>query len=206
KQAYSTSYSILVLQVGASKKDLQPVLDLSNRIFDTAPLPPSPHSSLDEWHGRLSLRFIAPSSESTHDPKLAGRSSAIEGSKHHSSLSTDRDTDIQDPIGFVFASPKTYPSLPHPTLHVWLAGIAERARGTGVFAALMAEVETHARNTNGGVGVDVKAGQGHVQALSICTFPARFSRMFSILQREGWQVKEWMDDGQKVLLVKELSN
>lgn len=82
-------------------------------------------------------------------------------------------------------------ALPHPTLHVWLAGVSESARGTGIFAALMSEVEGHARSLD-------------VAALSVATFPAKFEKMYAILQKQGWKAREWTESGRKVLMTKTL--
>ncbi|EXJ84926.1 hypothetical protein A1O3_05601 [Capronia epimyces CBS 606.96] len=216
RQTYT--YSVHVLKAGASKTALQPILDLSNRIFDTTLMPPTHHSSLDEWHTRLSSHStiggaILVSAIATTDLTLPSRAckettrdfsssptSEIEPVKTSwttDDLTAPSSTSGPEPVGFIFAIPKTSSSLPCPTLHIWLAGVADQARGTGVFAALMSEVEKHARGD--GIGVD----QVQVQALTVCTFPARFGRMFAILQKQGWDVRERMDDG-KVLMMKGL--
>jgi len=62
----------------------------------------------------------------------------------------------------------------------------------GLFAALMEKVEDHARSKG-------------IQALSVCTFPMTFGRMFAILQTHGWEVKVWMEDGKKALMTKRVS-
>jgi len=76
-------------------------------------------------------------------------------------------------------------------LHVWLAGVSEEARGTGVFAALMGTVENHARTLD-------------IGALSVATFPAKFGKMYTILQKQGWEAKEWTESDNKVLMMKTL--
>lgn len=79
--------------------------------------------------------------------------------------------------------------LPFPTLHIWLAGVSDKARGSGIFAALMGEVEDHARSKG-------------VKALSVATFPDEYAKMYAILQKQGWEVKDWRDNGRKVLMIK----
>lgn len=94
-------------------------------------------------------------------------------------------------VGFVFAHVKTDAALPYPTLHVWLAGVSERARGTGVFMALMGIVEAHARSLG-------------VKGLSVATFPDTFAKMYAILLKQGWEAREWKEGGRKVLMMKTL--
>lgn len=92
--------------------------------------------------------------------------------------------------GFVFAHMKTDDAaLPFPTLHIWLAGVSDKARGTGVFATLMGKVETHARSKG-------------VKALSVATFPDKYGKMYAILQKQGWEAQDWSDDGRKVLMMR----
>lgn len=235
--ALASAFTIHRLGPGASREAIQPVLDLSNRIFDTASLPPSHHSSLDEWHRRLSLHsptggvssiLVYATTSAKESPRLNSNGHVEQNesgpgtpfasgseNKPAASSSNTRSTTTQDtsslsskststadhgPVGFIFASPQKYASLPYPTLHIWLAGVPDWARGTGVFAALMDEVEKHARGDSEGEG---GGRQAKLPALSVCTFPARFPRMFAILQKQGWEVKEWMDEG-KVFLVKQL--
>ncbi|KAG9775176.1 hypothetical protein KCU88_g5156, partial [Aureobasidium melanogenum] len=186
---------------------IQPILDLSNLIFDTARSPPTHHSSIEVWRQRLS----PPLPGSGLPAPILVYATATEGFKSESSSSTTNNDPIghddhvgspigQDqvgspPIAFVFAIPRTDsdPSIPSPTLHIWLAGVSEQARGTGVFAALMAEVEQHARQD-----------RSEVKVMSVCTYPKRFGKMFAILQRQGWEIRQWLEDGEKVLFVKGL--
>jgi GNAT superfamily N-acetyltransferase len=67
----------------------------------------------------------------------------------------------------------------------------QKARGSGVFAALMSEVEKYARAQR-------------VKALSVCTFPEKFEKMFAILQKQGWEGVEWREEHHKVLMMKRL--
>lgn len=169
----STTLSINKLIPSASQEDdkatIQSVLDLSNCIFDTGSSPPTHHSSLDAWCQRLA------------------KPSAI---LVYGSSTTSSNSDSPSLTGFIFVNPRSKdPALPYPTLHIWLAGVSENARGTGVFAAMMDVVERHARD---------KA----FEALSVCTFPERFGKMFAILQKQGWEVRAWMEDGKKVLMMK----
>lgn len=94
-------------------------------------------------------------------------------------------------IGFIFAHLRNEAALPHPTLHIWLAGVSENARGTGLFAALMRKVESHARSVD-------------IEGLSVATFPAKFGKMYAILQKQGWEARDWKEDGKKVLMMKSL--
>jgi GNAT superfamily N-acetyltransferase len=122
---------------------------------------------LDEWHKRLSL----PSSVLLY-ARDTGTPSTEEG-----------------PVGFILAHPKNGSTLPSQTLHIWLAGVTEQARGAGIFAALMMAFEQHARKHD-------------IQELSVCTYPGKFAKMFAILQKTGWKVWAWMEGGEEVLMIK----
>lgn len=179
--ALVSPFAIYTLGPGTSNTAIEPVLELSNQIFDSTSSPRTHHSSLEEWHKRLSQ----PNSillYGTGSPSLPAEQ-VRNNDETFSSSAASR------PIGFIFAHPKSDPSLPCPTLHIWLAGISEKARGMGLFAALMDKVEEGARSKG-------------IQALSVCTFPAIFARMFAILQTQGWEVKMWMNNGTKALLTK----
>ncbi|KAJ9502596.1 hypothetical protein LTR96_005717 [Exophiala xenobiotica] len=155
------------LDASASKTTIEPILSLSDQIFNTAASSPTHHSSLDEWHKRLSLP-----------------SSVLLYARDTSPSSTEGRL-----VGFMFAHTKTDSSLPCQILHIWLAGVTEQARGTGIFAALMMAVEQHARKHD-------------IQELSVCTYPGKFGKMFAILQKTGWKVWAWMEGGEKVLMIK----
>lgn len=157
------------LDASASKGTIEPILSLSNKIFNTASSSPTDHSSLDEWHKRLSQPTSVLLYARDSNP------SSTEGR----------------PVGFIFSHPKSDSSLPSQTLHIWLAGVAEQARGTGIFAALMMAIEQHARRHG-------------VHELSVCTYPGKFGKMFTILQKTGWKVRAWLEDGEKVLMRKSL--
>ncbi|KAL2423277.1 hypothetical protein ABEF95_003306 [Exophiala dermatitidis] len=193
-------FAIHLIPAGdVSPSSIQPILDLSNRIFDTARSPPTHHSSIEVWRERLS----PPPPGSGLPAPILVYATATEGWKSESSSSTTNndptghDDHVGSPIGFIFAISRTDPdpSIPSPTLHIWLAGVSEEARGTGVFAALMAEVEQHARRDE---------NESRVKVMSVCTYPKRFSKMFAILQRQGWEIRQWLEDGEKVLFVKGL--
>ncbi|KAK5294703.1 hypothetical protein LTR99_009509 [Exophiala xenobiotica] len=92
------------LDASASKTTIEPILSLSDQIFNTAASSPTHHSSLDEWHKRLSLP-----------------SSVLLYARDTSPSSTEGRL-----VGFMFAHPKTDSSLPCQTLHIWLAGVTER--------------------------------------------------------------------------------
>ncbi|KAL2412523.1 hypothetical protein ABEF91_000277 [Exophiala dermatitidis] len=205
-----TKFTIHRIPTGeVSPTRIQPILDLSNLIFDTARSPPTHHSLIEVWRQRLS----PPPPGSGLPAPILVYATATEGSKNESSSSTTsndptghddhvgspigQDQVGSPPIGFIFAIPRTDsdPSIPSPTLHIWLAGVSAQARGTGVFAALMAEVEQHARRDE---------NESRVKVMSVCTYPKRFGKMFAILQRQGWEIRQWLEDGEKVLFVKGL--
>ncbi|KEF62445.1 uncharacterized protein A1O9_00417 [Exophiala aquamarina CBS 119918] len=173
------SFTIHKLDSTALASNLEPVLNLSNLIFDTQSSRPTHHSSLEEWSIRLSrpdsiLVYSTSSSSQYSPPRLS------------TSISTDPAPVV---LGFVFAHMKSDRTLPHPTLHIWLAGVSEDTRGTGVFAALMSKVEDHARSLS-------------IGALSVATFPAKYEKMYTILQKQGWEEREWTERGRKVLMMK----
>jgi hypothetical protein len=179
------SFTIYTLGSGTSKAAIEPVLDLSNEIFASTSSPPTHHSSLEEWHRRLSQPVSI---------LVCGTETSLSVTSRQVTTNNKARPSFAPfgPIGFIFAHRRPCPSLPYPTLHIWLAGVSERARGMGLFAALMDEVERHARNEG-------------IQTLSVCTFPATFGQMFAILQTHAWEVKVWMDDGKKVLMTKGVS-
>ncbi|KIW11597.1 hypothetical protein PV08_10898 [Exophiala spinifera] len=180
--AHSSSggdFTIHNLDSSTASKDgaIRAILALSNHIFDTSSGPPTHHSSLDEWYRRLSrpdsiVVYATPPPSGSRDPEREGAPNPGD-----------------EALGFIFAHAKVDPQLPTRTLHVWLAGTTARARGKGVFAALMKTLEQHARTR--GIGT-----------LSVCTFPDTFSNMFAILQKTGWTVQAWLEDGKKVLMSK----
>ena len=92
------------LDASASKGTIEPILSLSNKIFNTASSSPTHHSSLDEWHKRLSQPTSVLLYARDSNP------SSTEGR----------------PVGFIFLHPKSDSSLPSQTLHIWLAGVAEQ--------------------------------------------------------------------------------
>ncbi|ETN42856.1 uncharacterized protein HMPREF1541_02014 [Cyphellophora europaea CBS 101466] len=103
---------------------------------------------------------------------------------------TQGDTEIS-PVGFIFAHPKQHGGDSQPALHIWLAGVLPASRGSGTFHGLMTRVERHAREKD-------------VKTLSVATFPAKFSRMYSILRGTGWSGEKDLGGG-KVLLTKALT-
>jgi hypothetical protein len=175
------SFTVHTLDSSSPISSIEPVLSLSNQIFDTQSSSPTHHSSLEEW----SIRLNNPNSI------------LVYGSLNRPppSSSVPIDSASADPtpriIGFIFAHLKTESALPHPTLHIWLAGVSENARGTGVFAALMSKVESHARSVD-------------IEGLSVATFPTRFGKMYAILQKQGWEARDWKEGGKKVLMMKPL--
>ena len=176
-------FGIRKLRPGASKETIEPLLGLSNQIFDTASAPPTRFSSLEEWLSRLSQ----PSSILVFSTKLTAPLAVTPLSSRETT--TPSPVPMTLPTGFVFAHIKSDPNIPCPTLHIWLAGVSEQARGTGLFAAMMREVETHARSER-------------IDTLSVATFPEKFAKMFSILQKQGWEIRDWREEGKKVLLTK----
>ncbi|KAL6253014.1 hypothetical protein RBB50_000734 [Rhinocladiella similis] len=123
--AHSSNFTIHSLDSTASKEAIQPILSLSNYIFGTSLSPPTHHSSLDEWHQRLSQP----------DSIILYATSC--GSS---------DTGGEEALGFIFAHAKLDPRLPTRTLHIWLAGTTATARGKGVFAALMTTLAQHSQS------------------------------------------------------------
>lgn len=97
----------------------------------------------------------------------------------------------REPIGFLFSTPRTFEEIGVELLHVKLAAVLSSSQGLGVFPMLMEEVKKWG----------VKGGYG---ALTICTFPNTFDRMFPILCKNGWEVVAWLDEGEKVLMKMEL--
>jgi GNAT superfamily N-acetyltransferase len=172
-------FSTHTLGTGASRREVELILELSNKIFGVESLSPSTHhSSLDEWMKRLSQRG-----------SILAYVSMDRTVTDISSATIVTWTSDGPAVGFVFAFIKTEPAITVPTMHIWLAGVSEQARGGGVFAALMHEVEKWARI------------QG-VKALSVSTHPAKYERMFSILLKQGFKVKEKNASLGKVLLMK----
>jgi GNAT superfamily N-acetyltransferase len=104
-----------------SQTELQPILDLSNKIFSAeVSTEATHHSSLVEWQRRLSY-----SQSAIVTAALDAESS-------------------QQPVGFIFAHPKQHTLNAEPVLHIWLAGVLPECRGGGVFHRLMTLVEVHA--------------------------------------------------------------
>ncbi|KAJ9625375.1 uncharacterized protein PV06_07607 [Exophiala oligosperma] len=171
-------FTIHKLDSTASGEAIRPILSLSNYIFDTSSSPPTHHSSLDEWHRRLSK-----------PDSIILYATPLPMSGDSSSASKDQTELEEEVLGFIFAHVKANPQISTRTLHIWLAGTTATSRGRGVFASLVTSLEQQARNR----GVDM---------LSVCTFPETFSKMFAILQKTGWTVQAWLEDGKKVLMSK----
>ncbi|KAK5057832.1 hypothetical protein LTR84_011833 [Exophiala bonariae] len=180
-------FTLHTLDASSPRTSLEPVLRLSNRIFNTTASEPTHHSSLDEWCARLRQKDSILVYGSTAPDESIDPASADGMPKRGGQVQVQ--TQAREVVGFVFAVVKTEPALPFPTLHVWLAGVSERARGSGVFAALMSRVQHHARSKG-------------VNGLSVATFPATFGKMYAILLKQGWEAREWKEEGKKVLMIK----
>jgi predicted GNAT family acetyltransferase len=193
--AEEKSFTITMLDSRASSDKatlsltVQAVLDLSNRIFNTASSSPTPthHSSLDEWSRRLSLpgSVLVFGHSNTTDTDMPPSSPSSQ--PPHTPMPM-----LEPGSGFIFAHPRRDSALTGAgpmLLHIWLAGVDKPARGTGIFAALMEQVEEHAR-------------QSGFETLGVCTYPERFGRMFAILRRTGWVETEWLEEGKKVRMMK----
>lgn len=100
---------------------------------------------------------------------------------NQSSLTPDQ------PIGFFFMLPRTQPEIGYELLHIWLAAVDPAARGLRVFPLLMEGALDHARRSGG-------------KEVTVCTFPARFKKMYRILNEHGWELVAWPMEGVKVLM------
>ncbi|KAI5369886.1 Putative acyl-CoA N-acyltransferase [Septoria linicola] len=86
-------------------------------------------------------------------------------------------------IGFLFVHLKSHPESGSlsPLPHIWLAGVDPLSRGSGVFPLMLKHASNHARTA---LGAD---------AMTVCTYPRRFARMYEILKRTGWKDVAWLD-------------
>lgn len=163
-----------ILQAGSPPSAIQPVLDLNNTIFGVD-ASATHHNSLTEWQKRLD----DPASIIAYATLSAAAAAAAE------------TVDESALVGFIFAHPKTHAGESTPVLHIWLAGVLPASRGTGMFHGLMDRVEEQARRKG-------------VKTLSVATFPARFEKMYAILNKTGWSGEKDAGGG-KVVLTKDLS-
>ncbi|KAM3418404.1 hypothetical protein BST61_g4397 [Cercospora zeina] len=96
------------------------------------------------------------------------------------------------PLGFLFVVAITAPELGVEFPHIWLAAVDPASRGSGLFALLMQHAIQRAR-------------EAEAQALTICTYPKWFARMYAVLQQEGWQEMARRENGEKVLMKLDLA-
>jgi GNAT superfamily N-acetyltransferase len=91
------------------------------------------------------------------------------------------------PIGFLFVVPRTQPEIGYELLHIWIAAVDPATRGLGVFPLLMEQVVGHARSCG-------------YSEITVCTYPDRFTTMYRILQKNGWELVGWPIEDEKVLM------
>lgn len=94
---------------------------------------------------------------------------------------------FERPLGLIFVVLRAAPEIGVSLPHIWLAGVEAESRGLGLFVALMDRAVEHA------------SSHGHKE-MTVCTYPARFEKMYRILQQTGWQEVARREGGQKVLM------
>lgn len=170
----------------ASPKDqIACILELSRTIFEPEnSTPTQPQLQLSTWLDRLSrkdacLIYAASTSTPTTPPTTLPAS-------HQTTHPTSPDTHTR-PLGFFCSYPNTTSELNNVvTFHIWIAGIHPSSRARGIFPLLLEATKSHARE------------RGYT-TMTVCTYPERFTRMWDVLRRTGWEVVAEKEGG-KVLL------
>lgn len=90
-------------------------------------------------------------------------------------------------LGVFFALPCTQAEIGHEIFHLRVATVKAESRGLGIFPLLMGEMQRHARSC------------GFVE-MTVNTFPERFTKMYRILQANGWKEVAWRLGGKGVLM------
>ncbi|KAF7186339.1 hypothetical protein HII31_12414 [Pseudocercospora fuligena] len=91
------------------------------------------------------------------------------------------------PLGLLFIQPRTAPEIGHSLPHIWIAAVDPESRGQGIFALLMQRAVKHVRELE-------------EKEMTVCTYPARFKKMYRILQQTGWKEVAWRENGDQVLM------
>lgn len=97
-----------------------------------------------------------------------------------------KDADMR-PFGFFFTYPRTIEGIGYELLHIWVACVDPAYRGLGIFPLLMDKAKNHAR----------ELGYGEI---SVVTYPKRFTQMYRILTKHGWEEVCWLEKDVKLLL------
>lgn len=91
------------------------------------------------------------------------------------------------PLGLLFIQPRTAPEIGYSLPHIWIAAVDPESRGKGIFAMLMQRAIEHVRELK-------------EKEMTVCTYPARFKKMYRILQQTGWKEVARRENGDKVLM------
>lgn len=93
----------------------------------------------------------------------------------------------KQPVGFFFVIPRTHQEIGSERLHIWIACVTPASRGLGIFPSLTEKAKAHARSLG-------------YSEITVCTFPKRFTKMYRILNQNGWEEVCWLQKDVKVLM------
>lgn len=93
----------------------------------------------------------------------------------------------RSPVGFFFMKPRTLPAIGYQLPHIWIACVDPNSRGLGIFPRLTEMARGHAQSLG-------------YKEISANTYPQRFTKMYRILSKNGWEEVCWPEKDVKVLM------